>query len=1016
MKQERLLNELFKFIRLIPEEILSECVGQVTLRTREERRKYEKIRSLDGKIKFLIKNARTDFIGNIYSKFEEDQTGEGQAGEDQAGEDQDTYEDVMRSINADNCISKILYILHFCYGEKFDRQCFEDFIQSAPFQKTIKNEWRNSQFEEELDDIMPQKILEEDKMVSYLGYIESRLTYYNFRPLFEYDEKSNMILDTTSEKFKEIFPQNGFLNLAYEKRTGSCEFLKELNVYKIMDAKFCAGLYVARLDENELEDNENDQIQKKLNLQSLLGKNEDLRKRVVPAAEFKIFKIVHPQENINDEAFTGTILVKENNYVPDEEVLLEYENKLFGPYKLQERSIDGEKYVRPNSGSLGYILDAFEKDAYEIFSFNKNSYAQDKYIYIAHIKKPSRHCDVMSDAVLLTKLTDSIDMDLLTNDPEEFERLYSTTPFFGEVPDEIRERRINRVKEIFQNIADYDDIMKKALNSFVDNLGDKIFDLLGDKIKNSKLYMELQADVGELQKEIEGLNNKNEDLEKEKNQLQFQISQMEEQSIPLGHGLVKADNVEFEALEKENIELKNRMACVDNYESLSDKYAELEKEYDRKTKIYDQKVSEINDKNKELEDIKSKVQQFISNELNKTDATKMLKTAFDPYISNAMIEAASSYRADAESGCYEMIKGEMDGLECDRMDKNALIDMLVEGVQTFRKYSRNEIINIYICLMQNFLTVFSGEPGTGKTSICNIIADSLGLNKFGYSSSFSKNRYVPVSVERGWSSKRDLIGYYNPLTKKYDRSNAKIYDGLMILNEERENSRFPYIILLDEANLSPMEYYWSDFMRVTDREDGDIYINIGLEKDIYIPKTLRFLATVNNDQTTEQLSPRLIDRAWLVKLPKTSMMETAASLDDCFKQVVLWSDLEKAFVFPEAKEMSMKNLMEQIYKLFDEHHLSVSHRVQQSIKKYICVAQEIMEDEIGVCNKKEKALDFAIIQKLLPKINGYYKDYERLFASLTQICDENHLKMTKEALILMEEFQRQNMGYCQYLI
>lgn len=146
-------------------------------------------------------------------------------------------------------------------------------------------------------------------------------------------------------------------------------------------------------------------------------------------------------------------------------------------------------------------------------------------------------------------------------------------------------------------------------------------------------------------------------------------------------------------------------------------------------------------------------------------------------------------------------------------------------------------------------------------------------------------------------------------------------------------------------------------------------------------------------------------------------IESNVSVDDYFNNRVLWSDIEKAFVFSESKEMSLKAVAEQIYKLFDEHRLTVSPRVQQSIKKYVCVAQEIMEDEIsdGV-TKKQKALDFAIIQKLLPKINGYYKDYERLFVSLTQICDENGLKMTKDALISMEEFQRQNMGYCQYLI
>jgi hypothetical protein len=40
--------------------------------------------------------------------------------------------------------------------------------------------------------------------------------------------------------------------------------------------------------------------------------------------------------------------------------------------------------------------------------------------------------------------------------------------------------------------------------------------------------------------------------------------------------------------------------------------------------------------------------------------------------------------------------------------------------------------------------------------------------------------------------------------------------------------------------------------------------------------------------------------------------------------------------------MALNILAEQIYKLFDAHHITVSTRVQQSIKRYVCVAQEIM--------------------------------------------------------------------------
>lgn len=134
----------------------------------------------------------------------------------------------------------------------------------------------------------------------------------------------------------------------------------------------------------------------------------------------------------------------------------------------------------------------------------------------------------------------------------------------------------------------------------------------------------------------------------------------------------------------------------------------------------------------------------------------------------------------------------------------------------------------------------------------------------------------------------------------------------MVLNEENNNARFPFAVLLDEANLSPMEYYWAEFMRLTDIEERDSkieergrYINIGTEKDIYIPKTLKFLATINNDQTTEELSPRLIDRAWIIKLPNVEVKDIDKSQEEKIgNNPILWSDLNSLFNKPDDKMKS----------------------------------------------------------------------------------------------------------------
>ena len=51
-----------------------------------------------------------------------------------------------------------------------------------------------------------------------------------------------------------------------------------------------------------------------------------------------------------------------------------------------------------------------------------------------------------------------------------------------------------------------------------------------------------------------------------------------------------------------------------------------------------------------------------------------------------------------------------------------------------------------------------------------------------------------------------------------------------------------------------------------------------------------------------------------------------------------------------------------------------------------------MEDS-AVGNAAQQAIDFAVVQRLLPKINGTFDKYEELFNQLKTICD--NLKETE---------------------
>src|SRR5699024_2312845 len=83
------------------------------------------------------------------------------------------------------------------------------------------------------------------------------------------------------------------------------------------------------------------------------------------------------------------------------------------------------------------------------------------------------------------------------------------------------------------------------------------------------------------------------------------------------------------------------------------------------------------------------------------------------------------------------------------------------------------------------------------------------------------------------------------------------------------NSPMAFIIL-DEANLSPIEHYWSTFYNLTDSiatQSNLLSISLGNNLNLEFANNLRFIATINYDQTTENLSPRVIDRANIIQIP-----------------------------------------------------------------------------------------------------------------------------------------------------
>ena len=374
----------------------------------------------------------------------------------------------------------------------------------------------------------------------------------------------------------------------------------------------------------------------------------------------------------------------------------------------------------------------------------------------------------------------------------------------------------------------------------------------------------------------------------------------------------------------------------------------------------------------------------------------------------------------------EELAERINGIPASGSNNRKCLEYLITSIQKERpQYSRNLILNLLICATQGFLTVFSGSPGSGKTSFCNLLGKVLGLTQFerkiGPQDFMSTtNRYIPVSVERGWTSKRDLIGYYNPLTKAFEESNRDVYDGLRLLDWEKRHGirQYPYYILLDEANLSPMEYYWADFMNVCDDWNEEHTINLGHNHRFQLPETLHFLATINNDHTTETLSPRLIDRAWIVTLPHTEFVpEVDGGLGNGEIQQVSWQQLKSLFDVAPRESCQLTSVEQNVYDRVKarlaEQNIYLSMRIELALHRYWRVASRLMEPEDHI-RPGVIALDYAVAQKVLPKLSGNGAEFEKWLIQFRDDCASNRMIQSAALLEQILEWGNRRMKFFQF--
>lgn len=976
-------DKLLKFYLKLPKDIIDEC--ELDDFSRSVRRQLKSLKKEESKIKAILKEegAHQIFINFLYEKFVDKER------------DLGNINTIIESLNESNFYLNLIYMLKKFY----DTEELNKFIKSTNFDELLKNARVNEIISEEKmlnTEILVDKISSEDK---YIVNIKYESGFNNIYPLFKLSKNGLEFIE------KDDYPNYGNINV---------------NPYEIFtdrgyDIKSKFWICCFNIDDLEITNNK---TKYKINGDFLVENNKvyELNKEFI----YEIVDLKQGYENLEEDLKNKNIEIEKPEL---DQVCLLDENFIYGPFKYIKDEKTDKFYI--DKANSDYIVKRFNinknKNKFSIKElYNPKDY-NDFSINVIYLYDYSNinfeKIDVISDEELINRLKNLSRINNDANLKNELEKIIYT--LINSKNDILSQERINRLINDIKNLKENQEFL---INGFVELIEEMLInsnvsDAIQNKILNVPNILRNLQNVSLVEKEVEVKKVELEKLDLQLKELKNNISKEEKNNI---EKLIEDEKNEIKSLKVQKNILSDEINKLKDRYTLSENIEELVK-----------KVDELSIKAKQTEDEysvllrrKSGIETEIINKIEQaTEIKKYSDIAFDGLIANKMLDSASKWASNKEKDEFEKLilsKKNIDENLIRKLNNDELVDYLCNEIQKIRNYSRNEIINIMICITQGFLTVFAGEPGVGKTSICNIIANTLGLNI----EEKNINRFLEVSVEKGWTSKRDFIGYYNPLTRIFNKNNSSLFKAFNILNKEFINkiNDFPYLILLDEANLSSMEHYWADFMNVCDLEKVDRKINLGEEYIFNIPNTLRFLATINYDHTTEVLSPRLLDRAWIILLDNKLDLNSLLFRDNIneIENIILYSSLEKCFFSKEStdEELSKINFiideLSYFCEIFKENNIEISPRINLMIQRYLITGVKLFEDTETTA-KEFVALDYVISQKLLPKINGYGQEYKENFLDLiNEKFDKNNMMKCKSIVDRIIKKGQNNMNYYQF--
>lgn len=312
----------------------------------------------------------------------------------------------------------------------------------------------------------------------------------------------------------------------------------------------------------------------------------------------------------------------------------------------------------------------------------------------------------------------------------------------------------------------------------------------------------------------------------------------------------------------------------------------------------------------------------------------------------------------------------------------------------FKSDSKDDelLMRLLAALRAKPFAILAGHSGTGKSRYVKKLAYmTCNMDELRNENQLPGN-YLLLQVKPNWHDSTELLGFRNAMDgDRYQKT--KLIEFLFRAYQFKDT---PFFLCLDEMNLAPVEQYFAEFLSSMESAEpvplnditvkDDNLFDLGCEwKVAYdylaangfsIPKNLFIVGTVNMDETTNQFSRKVLDRAFTIEMTDVDFKNyghvTQPSYADTIEEEKIQALLngEKFVDKLDAEDVAEGAPLVKVQKALEPTAFAVAYRFAN---EYTLLKRAIACFDKDSTMKLD-ALDQAVLMKILPRVAGE-KDY-----------------------------------------